>query len=994
MIWTPAYHNKKSNLKWLFILLFWCTSWASSAQRYPFYNLNVENGLIQSQSRTLAQDKYGHLWIGTLGGLSRYDGVDFANYSVRHGLLDNEVKSIATDSNGDIWIGCRKGLSMYNGKSFTHFRFESTEQNVDNNVNQIAIGQNSTVWCVTNGKVYEVIKNNTHQIKFSKKITTIFPDTSGLWLADDAGVLYHKKKQGLDSIKLQLHVGTNTISVTKIFRNKQGQLLLATTRGLYILKDSIAFPFTVKGFPLDKIPPILALSEDKYGAIWAGLTSGVLRITDTTINYFNKKNGLCDNAIVDIITDAEGNVWFASDGQGVYRFSGAQFTILDESSGLPSAQVMSIEADPNGKLYLGTYDAGFYTYQNGKITKQALPFPTSSAINAIKFYQGHVWLGIGGNGLVRFNGSSFVVYNKKNQVPSTLITSLHAAPDGKLWIGTIDGAAYYEQDSFHTVLPKGAVEGFAHLGGDTILMATTKGLKIYHDGIVKPFITGSAPDSATLQCITVHDRDVWIGSSDNGLICYNLTTKKCFVLNKSSGMQSDFVYNVIVDNSGNIWAGTGYGIHKISLQQNQKPRITVYGKGQGIYGMESNHNAVLKMSDGSLWFGTTNGAVHYRPLSKQVVPFANSIVVQNIKLFGENINNNTYYDSTDNWYNVPYGLHLPHQKNNLSFTFKAISLANANVLYRYRMDGLDAPWSDWSTTNSVTFSALPPGKYIFIVECNAGGTTLSKRLQYPFEIITPFHKTYWFKWLIIIACIMLGVTVQYIINQRKQNRLKLVEQLRKEEQSKVRQRTAEDFHDEVGNRLTRINILTNVLKKKVGIATPEADRIITQIQDNAAQLYGGTRDILWSLKPTNDNLYEIIHRIRDFGTELFMDTDIHFVFEGTDERWRNYKLPIDQSRNLIMIFKEALNNCLKYAHAKTVFLKVVLKEDDIMQLQLSDDGKGFDLHYVKRGHGIDNMNVRAKRIDGRLYIDAQEMKGTTIHLTFKLRKEYRQKGDA
>lgn len=993
MVVQQQYHRKQLPMKWLLCLLFWLMVLPSFAQRYPFYNLNVENGLIQSQSRALAQDKFGHLWIGTLGGLSRYDGVDFVNYSVRHGLLDNEVKALATDATGAVWIGGRKGLSVYDGKKFNHFRFQSSEQNTDDNVSQIAIGNNGAVWCITNSKVYQIENRQTIELKFDKKVNAILPDSSGLWLADITGGLYHYHNKKWDSFTLQQDVGNNTI-INEIFSGRNGRLWLATNRGLYLLKGSIAVPFVVKGFSLDKLPPILALSEDKYGAIWAGLSSGTLRITDTTINYFNKKNGLCDNAIVNILTDAEGNVWLASDGQGVYRFSGAQFTILDESSGLPSAQVMSIEAGPDDKLYLGTYDAGFYTYEKGKITKQSLPFPSSSAINALKYYNGNVWLGIGGNGLVKYNGQQFVVYNKRTQVPSPLITALHASPDGKLWIGTIEGASYLDKDSFHIVLQKGAVEGFASLGGDTVLLATTKGLKIYCNNTLKPFITGCAPDSATLQCITILDRTVWIGSSDNGLLCYDLTTKKCLVFNKSSGMQSDFVYNVIADNDGNIWAGTGYGIHKITFRKNQKPLITVYGKSQGIYGMESNHNAALKLEDGSLWFGTTNGAVHYRPLSKQVAPLATSIVMQNIKLFGEAITDNSYFDSADYWYDVPYNLHLPYQKNNITFTFKAISLANANMLYRYRMDGLDAPWSDWSSTNAVTFSALPPGKYVFVVECNAGGASSSKQLRYAFEIITPFHKTVWFKWLIIAACIMLGVTVQYIINTRKQNRLKLVDKLRKEEQSKVRQRTAEDFHDEVGNRLTRINILTNVLKKKVGNATPEADRIITQIQDNAAQLYSGTRDILWSLKPTNDNLYEILHRIRDFGTELFMDTEIDFNFEGTDEHWRNYKLPIDQSRNLIMIFKEALNNCLKYANANTVNLKATLKEDDVLQLVLSDDGQGFDPHYVKRGHGIDNMNVRAKRIEGRLYIDAQKEKGTRIHLSFRLRKEYRQKGDA
>jgi signal transduction histidine kinase len=87
-----------------------------------------------------------------------------------------------------------------------------------------------------------------------------------------------------------------------------------------------------------------------------------------------------------------------------------------------------------------------------------------------------------------------------------------------------------------------------------------------------------------------------------------------------------------------------------------------------------------------------------------------------------------------------------------------------------------------------------------------------------------------------------------------------------------------------------------------------------------------------------------------------------------------------------MIFKEALNNCLKYSEASQVKLEAYLREDDALQLILTDNGTGFDIHYVKRGHGIDNMTVRATRIQGRLYIDSVKGKGTITTLTFKIPK--------
>ena len=106
----------------LYIILC-CGNFTAHAQRYPFFNLNVESGLIQSQATGMVQDKYGHLWVATLGGLSRYDGKSFTNYSVRDGMLSNTVQTIASDRNGNLWIGGPKGLSEFNGRRFKHYIF-------------------------------------------------------------------------------------------------------------------------------------------------------------------------------------------------------------------------------------------------------------------------------------------------------------------------------------------------------------------------------------------------------------------------------------------------------------------------------------------------------------------------------------------------------------------------------------------------------------------------------------------------------------------------------------------------------------------------------------------------------------------------------------------------------------------------------------------------------------------------------------------------------
>ncbi len=969
----------------------------SLAQRYPFHNLNVDDGLIQSQATCLAQDKMGNLWVGTLGGLSRYDGKAFTNYTVRNGLPSNVVRAVSADSSGNIWIGTLHGLSQFNGKTFINYPIG--QQQVSSG--QYIQAMHDTVWWLTRKEVYFVTKG---KIKYYATpgapgaINALLAEKDGLWLAKE-DVVYHQYGNRLDSFKLPVEPGYKPPAVHRIFRDRDGVIWLPSGRGLFKIEKDVLSAHSLPGMPAPLIPFAFSVTQDRSGALWFGTLNGAVKMTGAGLEHYNKHNGLCDNFINDIVTDEEGDVWMASDGQGIFRFSGTQFTRLDESMGLPSAQVMSIASNQRDSLFLGTYDAGLYIFKDGKVS--TLSFPNQIPSIACLYYttKGKLWIGTRGLGLWSYDRGIFRQYVAPDRhFPSNQIHSLYEDRRRRLWIGFDMGAMVLENDTFKTILPTAAsdsqqvyagktpVYSFLSLADDKILMATEAGLLLYHAGEVSKFQTNTLLDSSGVHvhCFIVQGKYIWMGSSDYGVVRYNTETGKARVINKSNGLRSDFIYNIIDDNDGNIWVGTGFGIHKIRMNEKDEPQVTFYGKAQGISGMESNLNSVIKLRDGSIWFGTTNGALHYQPNTPAVSSTPASIVLQSVKLAGENAIEPGYYDSTDNWYGTPYGLRLPYKKNNISFTFQAITLSGAQqVLYRYRMDGLDAPWSDWSGTNSVTYSALPPGKYVFHVQCKGGEEGNNPELSYAFEIITPFQKTTWFRFAVLIACLLTGILLQYLVNSRKQRRQRLLDKLRTEEQGKIRMRTAEDFHDEIGNKLTRINVLASVLKNKITL-TPDAERILGQIEDNTKQLYSGTRDILWSLKPSNDNLYEIMHRIRDFGYELFQDTDINFTFTGTDDKWQNYRLPMDMSRNLIMIFKEALNNTLKYSGAKTVSMDVHLKNRDTLDIVLKDNGHGFDLNTVKKGNGINNMNVRAGRLNGKLYIDSRKDHGTIIHLAFKI----------
>ena len=801
----------------LYIILC-CGNFTAHAQRYPFFNLNVESGLIQSQATGMVQDKYGHLWVATLGGLSRYDGKSFTNYSVRDGMLSNTVQTIASDRNGNLWIGGPKGLSEFNGRRFKHYIFESKDNTNASSVAEIKIAADNTVWFRAGGKLYHISKGKVSYAEIPDKngfVSAIHPEGKTLWIAKTGGVIYRYENKKWDSLLFAEPGMVTQPTVISFYRDSKKRMWLATNAGLYELAGNRIRIMSFNGQPSYFLPTIRSISETPNGDYWIGTSSGAVRVKDSSLQYYNKRNGLSDNAITSTLTDVEGNVWLASDGQGIFRYSGTFFTVLDESMGLPSAQVMSIAATSNNRMYVGTYDAGLFLYDNGTVYAITLPLSPAPAITAIKIRKtkkgSEVWFGTRGAGLWKYNGATFSSFGVPT-LPSNAITSLFVDDSARVFVGFVNGAMYYDNNIFYRLdLPNTAVMDFIQTGDGSILMATNDGIKTFKDNKVSDFTTNTIADSITAQCFTLRGDELWIGSSDNGIVAYNLKTKKAFTINKSNGLQSEFIYNIITDNNGNVWTGTGYGIHRITMREG-RPVISFFGKNQGVAGMESNHDAVIKMPDGSLWFGTTNGALHYRPQSKATTAQPISVVLQSVKLFGESNIDSSYYESKDAWYGVPQKLRLPPNKNNVTFTFQAISLSGLEqVRYRYKMDGLDAPWSEWSSVNTVTFSALPSGNYTLRVAAVSGDSEV-KELKYSFEIITPFQQTGWFKLIILFACIMLGVLIQYIVNKRKQNRLALMEKLRREEQAKIRQRTAEDFHDEIGNKLTRINVLANVLR--------------------------------------------------------------------------------------------------------------------------------------------------------------------------------------
>lgn len=977
---------KKAIYSVLYLLLF--ADKLVIAQRFPFFNLKVENGLVQSQATCLAQDDFGNLWIGTLGGLSRYDGKKIKNFTLSDGLVSNNIMAIQFAADGTLLVSSAKGLQAYDGQNF---------YSVTNQIKQNVVGvstfcrlANDQMLCLRSGKLYKIELEK-------KQISPI--DTSTLYtsvVADGQARILGANRQG-DLIKIDVANGSQKqvfvrnidmhLVIIRLFKNSHNQLLVLTNKGIFTVEND-------KLVALKKITnatasaPILSAAEDKNGNIWAASLQGVFRIKDSVVSYFNQRNGLTNNTIFELMSDKEGNVWLASDGEGVFRYSGGPFISLDDNFGLTDKQVNGITGDENGTIFFSGYQGKLSSYRFGELVRNiSIPAFENDLITAIKYQNGKgLWIGTRQSGLFLRNalGSITKINYGRSENSLNETNNLFVANDSTLFIAHKDGLTYINENQ-KTSKPINVANPVAleTIGQDSLLIATNNGFYLLHQQLLHKWKAGTILDSLLPQCLLYSGNQLYIGTAERGIFSYNFYNNTYRNYNSKNGLSSDFIYNLTKDKKGQIWAGTGMGICKLFPNSDSQTHIETYGKANGIIGLESNSNASFADAEGRLWFGTTEGVSCYFPNAMPTKARAISVVLESVKLYGGKAIDSNFYEKKSGWYSIPLNLKLPYRYNNISFVFQAISLSPiGKIMYRYQLQGASASWSEWSEENSINFSSLDPGDYTLKVMCKINGTIQkSVTCTYSFKVETPFYKSNWFIFSIFGLAILTGVILQYAAQKRKYNRLKREELLRKEEQSRVRERTAEDFHDEVGNRLTRIKVLANVLKSKLNLPNPDAERILQQIQDNSEQLYAGTQDILWSLQPANDNLFEILNHVANMGNEMFSETEIAFKFSGNNKILKDYKMPLDKSRNFIMIWKEALNNCMKYSGAQNVLYQVQQDDNCSIIIRLVDDGQGFDMELAKQGNGLKNMTARAQRLLATIQILSKPKMGTQVVLT-------------
>lgn len=220
--------------------------------------------------------------------------------------------------------------------------------------------------------------------------------------------------------------------------------------------------------------------------------------------------------------------------------------------------------------------------------------------------------------------------------------------------------------------------------------------------------------------------------------------------------------------------------------------------------------------------------------------------------------------------------------------------------------------------------------------------------------------------------LLLLVGVWLLMNRNKlRQRMKVLE---------LRGKIAADLHDEVGSTLSSIRMYSNIVNSQVKETNPQSTVLLDKISSNSKEMIENMSDIVWMIKPGNDDFKNIGNRMLNFANELCAPAGINFEF-NKDAATDAIQISMEQRRDIYLIFKEAVNNAVKYSGCHSIHAAIILQNQQL-QMQISDDGNGFDATNAEKGNGLSNMQKRAATHKGTFTINSAEGEGTEIVVSF------------
>lgn len=977
--------------------------------RQWYHETGNSNSLSNNYIWCMLEDSRRQLWIGTFGGAlcrynrqtERFESVPLAPFAQATGA-GNSVRTLLEYPRGTLWIGADKGLwkialddlehnntrSLLSGKPREELLNVLALQPLDSGTLLAGTGQGLFRVSTADGTLQRIMVAGA---QIDNATSMVLSGENDFWVGSLDGLFHLKYNKTADSFYLHHHFrykhkensGLPAKNINTLYLDRNRVLWAGTANGLARLDTRHPNKGFTNFFHTDTDPGslsnnmIYSILEVEPGLIWVGTREGINYFSNLPppfqhIRFTEPGKALCSDAVLGMAEDDAGNCWVGT-RDGLTRIghfaSGPEFWEFEcltpaNTPSMPYHYVVDVIGGKNGSLSVAFRQNGAARLKKDRLGKwifEKIPLPDNApatvGINTVlQDRQGATWLASAGLGLIRQRPEAghFDVFTSAGNVEGCLkhnyVFCLLEDTQNRFWVGTANGGLCLMDRE------KGRFQCFIFDENDPASISSNMILSMFEDS----------------------KRNLWVCTA-NGL---NLMESpgRFRRFSKKDGLPNDVIYGMLEDKEGHFWVSTNRGLSRITYRDNLF-RTQNFNSADGLQGEEFNQHAYFKTRDGKLCFGGTGGLTIFDPIDIKPYPHVLPVVFTDFQLFNRPVPlGRSAGFFLEKSINETREIVLPHHQNFIAFEFAALGFSQPeNNLYAYKLEGLDADWVMSGSRRFANYPNLQPGNYTFLVKAaNHDGVWNKLPRSIQIRVLPPWWRNGW-AFLLYVAAVVLAV-LGFIRFQVQT--VRRIEQAKSEERERFRKRTARDFHDEAGNKITKIALLTEVAKRQ---ANPDTNlpRLLAQIEANLQELRNGMRDFIWVLDPENDNLRDTLMRLKDFANGLFEHIPLQFSFSGPDEDTAQVFLNANQRRHLLLIFKEAMNNCVKYAQATEVTF-MAERMNDLIRLSLTDNGTGFDPGEIISGNGLRNMRTRAEKIGGKMVIETRKGQGTRISLEWKI----------
>jgi signal transduction histidine kinase/ligand-binding sensor domain-containing protein/DNA-binding NarL/FixJ family response regulator len=725
------------------------------------------DGLPQPFVRSIAQSRDGYLWLGTEGGLARFDGVRFVaevspdmpaatsglirlmaaapdgaswaatdthglirfkggkatHFTTRNGLPTDTVRSLVVGPDGVVWAGTYQGLARIEGDRVTVLT--TSDGLADLRVRSLCLDADGGVW-VGSGNVVQRLRGGRFDStlhRFDQRVVALTRTSDGGLLVGTWGLGVFEIRAGR-SRALESRHEPNPVFVRALLETSSGERWVGTTRGLRRIVDGAASP--APDLPSMNGVDVFALFEDREGSLWVGTNAGLKRLRRSPFRFFTAGDGLQHNVVIAVAAGRDGRVWAGTYSGRIARYEHGRFRTWGAAEGFPEHSVLSLLEDRQGRVWVGT-DAGLYVLQNDRVTPVAAELTGDHARIRVlsEARDGTIWVGSRA-GLFRVEGNRLA---PAADVPASVTGAVQAlleARDGSMWIGAEHGAFRWRGSSLRGFRPADGLTGKVHALHESA------------DGIL------------------------WLGTS-RGLA--RIEGEKVFAFTERHGLMNGMVHQVLEDRIGDLWIASHDGLVRVSRHELDDVAHTVhyqvtsahYGSEFGFESSEyrgGTQPAGARIGD-VLWLPSVHGLACVAPdaVARNTTP--PPLVIEQLLVD---------HQPRD----VTATLSLPADTKRLEIRFTALSFLDpAHVVMKYRLEGVDQYWVHADSKRSATYTNLAAGTYRFrIGAANSEGVTNLPTNVLTVTVAPHVYETLWFRVALgLLAALAVVLVVRLRVRQ-------------------------------------------------------------------------------------------------------------------------------------------------------------------------------------------------------------------------------------